>query len=244
MVVFLAITRVVIEGGVPTATASFIPQSAIVRLLGTTPLTHQSLIAMGMSFAWISDLRVCLLPFFAHSVRLADGVNMKRRKLPWIMMATMFVALVATTVTLFLLCYRDGGINLNSWFFVGGAQWAPRYAHRFIADPVTAENGALGARWACTASGGLFVGFLTFMRYRFVWWPLHPLGLPFVIPSWPAVAVVWLIKAHVLKYGGVRLFRKLKPVFLGLILGKFASAGCWFVADMCLNIVGHVLYNR
>ena len=244
LAIFLAITRVVIEGGVPTATASFIPQSAIPNLLGTSALTHQSLIAMGLSFAWISDIRVILLPFFAHCVRLADSVKMKRRKLPWIMMATMLVALVVTTITIFWLCYEAGGINLNSWFFVGGAQWAPKYAHRFITEPVTAAKSHLAARWACTAAGGGFVAFLTFMRYTFVWWPLHPLGLPFSIPSWPIVMIVWLLKALFLKYGGIRLYRRFKPFFLGLILGQFASAGCWFVIDIGFDVVGHVLYNR
>jgi len=243
--IFLAITRLVIEGGAPTAVAGFIPQWAIPRLIGTSVLTHQSILAMGMSFAWISDLRVFLVPFLAHSVRLADAVKMKRRRLPWLVMATMVVALVVTTITLFWLCYSEGGVNLNRWFFRGGgAQRAPKFAHEYIVRPISTGSRNFAGRWACTIGGGVFLGFLAFMRHRFLWWPLNPLGLPFIIPTWPVVMCVWIMKSLILKYGGVRLFRRLKPLFLGLILGKFASAGLWFIVDISTGVVGHVLYNR
>ena len=82
------------------------------------------------------------------------------------------------------------------------------------------------------------------MRYTFLWWPLHPLGLPFSIPGWTSVMLAWIVKSLILKYGGVKLFQKLKPLFLGLILGQFLSAGAWFLLDMVFAKYNHVLYNR
>lgn len=244
LAIFMAVTIVVIQGGVPTATASHIPQAVIPNLLGTSALTQSSIVAMGVSFTWISDIRVILLPFFAHCVRLADRVKMRRRNLSWIMMLTMFAGLVATTVTIFWLAYEAGGINLNHWFFVNNPQRGPRYAHEFITNPVTWQGDNMGARWAWTAWGGLAFAGLTFLRHRFVWWPLHPIGMPFMFPSWPVVMLTWMVKGLILKYGGVRLFAQLKPVFLGFILGQFGSAGTWFILDMLLGVVGHVIYNR
>jgi len=244
--IFIAVTRLAVEGGVPVAQTPYIPQSFIPRLIGTSALGSQSIVALGLCFAWISDVRVFLLPFFSHSVRIADAVKMKRRSLSWVMMGTVFVGLVVTTVTIFLLCYREGGINLNRWFFVGGAQWPPKYAYKFITQPVTAENGKFGIRWATTVGGGAFMAFLMLMRQRLIWWPLHPLGLPFNIAHWGWTSIIyaWAIKAVVLKYGGVRLFRHLRPAFLGLILGQFTSAGFWFVMDVITGVQsGHVLYN-
>ena len=46
---------------------------------------------------------------------------------------------------------------------------------------------------------------------------------------WLCVAIGWLVKAIILRYGGAVLFRKLKPVFYGLILGEFVTAGLWYV---------------
>ena len=244
-VIFLAITRLVIEGGVPTANASLIPQTAVVRLLGTSVLTPQSIVCMGLCFTWIADLRVIMLPFMAHGVRMADAVRMRRRSLPWLITVTTLVAMVVTTVVLFYLCYREGGINLNSWFFVGGGcKRSAQFAHHFITKPVTWDGGQVPALWGCVAAGGVSVAFLSIMRVTFTWWPLNPIGLPFWIPGWASVMVAWVIKFLVLKYGGVRLFRKLKPIFMGFILGQFLSAGTWFLIDMGSGVIGNVLYNR
>ena len=40
-----------------------------------------------------------------------------------------------------------------------------------------------------------------------------------------SVFLAWLIKAVVLRYGGVALFTSIRPFFLGLILGKCVGVG-------------------
>ena len=39
--------------------------------------------------------------------------------------------------------------------------------------------------------------------------------------------VAWLIKIVVLRYGGSSVYRRLIPLFLGLILGDFVTASAW-----------------
>jgi hypothetical protein len=41
-----------------------------------------------------------------------------------------------------------------------------------------------------------------------------------------------MIKASLLKYGGVRLYLALRPFFLGMILGQITCAGFWMVLDL------------
>jgi hypothetical protein len=230
---------------VPTATVGWIPQTAIPRLLGVSALTSQSIVALGLCFTWISDVRVILLPFFAHGVRLAEAVRMRRRSMPWIIMGATLAAMLASTIVLFSMCYAEGGINLNPWFFRGGGcTRSAAYAHQFITEKASGLPAMSGPRWSYTLIGAGVLSFLTFMRHRFLWWPLHPLGLPFTVPSWTTIGIVWALKALILKYGGTVLFRRLKPFFLGLVLGKFSSAGVWFIVDVAAGIFGHELYNR
>lgn len=80
------------------------------------------------------------------------------------------------------------------------------------------------------------MGFLMFMRYRFLWWPLHPLGFPLAESyplqlSWFSIFIAWLLKSIILKYGGVKLYRRLRPFFLGLVLGHICVAAFWLVVD-------------
>jgi len=48
-----------------------------------------------------------------------------------------------------------------------------------------------------------------------------------------------LIKASVTKYGGARLYRSLRPFFLGLTLGAFTSAGLWLIIDFFGGMSGN-----
>ena len=95
--------------------------------------------------------------------------------------------------------------------------------------------------WLFMGIGGTVMGALMWARHRFVWWPLNPLGYT-ISANWKtghilgAAFVAWLLKLLILKYGGPRMYRNLRPFFLGLILGEIVTAGAWLVADF---ITGH-----
>ena len=78
---------------------------------------------------------------------------------------------------------------------------------------------------------------LLYLRHRFLWWPIHPIGLPVggtyvMFFAWSSMALGWLAKWIVLRYGGITLFRRLRPFFLGMVLGQVSSAGLWMAVDL------------
>jgi hypothetical protein len=58
---------------------------------------------------------------------------------------------------------------------------------------------------------------------------------------WFSVFVSWLLKLLILKYGGLYLYRVLKPFFLGLILGEATAAGFWLVVDFLMGEKGNFI---
>ena len=90
---------------------------------------------------------------------------------------------------------------------------------------------------------------LLFLRHRFTWWPLHPIGFPiagtFAIVSydWFSIFLAWLLKSITMRYGGVRLYRALLPFFLGLVLGEFATACMWVFIDGYFGVEGNMIFN-
>ena len=86
---------------------------------------------------------------------------------------------------------------------------------------------------------------LTFLRYRIPWWPLHPLGLAITwsgmtVHSILSVFITWSIKAIVLKAGGVLMYRRTIPFFLGLMMGYALNVGISFLLDITyFNGHGH-----
>jgi hypothetical protein len=69
---------------------------------------------------------------------------------------------------------------------------------------------------------------LSALRARLPWFPLHPVGYAMAntlaYGQTPApFFIAWLVKSLVLRWGGMRLYRRSLPFFLGLILGDMAN---------------------
>ena len=68
---------------------------------------------------------------------------------------------------------------------------------------------------------------LTFLRYRFPGWPLHPIGLSLSAADNTAHLVMPFyrlgVQSIVMAVGGVNLYRRSKPAFLGLLVGYTAG---------------------
>ena len=95
--------------------------------------------------------------------------------------------------------------------------------------------------------GGAVMLLLTWLRQRFLWWPLHPIGFPIMTSwivdwMWFSVFFAWLIKVVVLKYGGAPLFSRTRNFFLGLIVGQVSTSGLFLVLDYFTGMVGNSIY--
>ncbi len=90
---------------------------------------------------------------------------------------------------------------------------------------------------AGVAAGALIAVGLGALRLRFSWWPFHPMGylasnvwgmqyfyMPFLVG--------WAGKVLVLRYGGLRLYRRAVPLATGLIVGDMLNRGVWVVVAL------------
>jgi hypothetical protein len=89
--------------------------------------------------------------------------------------------------------------------------------------------------------GFLLTGLLLFLRTRFFWWSLHPLGYALADDYsmqwfWASLFLSWLLKTITLGYGGIRTYRRVVPFFIGLILGEFVIGSLWSITGIVLGI--------
>jgi len=89
--------------------------------------------------------------------------------------------------------------------------------------------------------GAAAMWILTILHHRFAWWPIHPIGLPIAQAGptswyWFSIFLGWLFKRVIIWIGGIQLYRLARPMFLGMILGNFASGGFWFIVSMLTGI--------
>ena len=100
-------------------------------------------------------------------------------------------------------------------------------ANRTVVDP---------QKLAVWLFGAAEVVLLSAMRNWLAWWPLHPVGLAFqhtigVRVYGFSAFLAWMIKLIVLRLGGIGLYRRSQPLFLGLLIGYAAMIGISSVVD-------------
>ena len=89
--------------------------------------------------------------------------------------------------------------------------------------------------WFFLAGAGV-MAFLNLMRYRFVWWPFHPIGFALSgtalsrLTSF-TILVAWLLKLVMLKLVGASFYRKSRPFFFGMLIGYILAVAGGLVMD-------------
>ncbi len=243
MAIFLGLTRVVVEGGFAEAVAPTTASDMTVAVLGSPRLGPQGLMALALTYPYAADLRTHVMASTSHGLKVVeDSGGRLRGLLLWIMVAAA-VTLVAAIFYVMRLAYTIGGAGLHGWFFIDGPQMPYKWVTNLIDHPVPIKTSTIGLM----AGGAAFLAFLSFMRVRFLWWPLHPLG--FAIGSvwlmdqqWLCAFIAWVLKVLILRYGGLRYYRLMRPAFLGLILGQFTVNIIWIAVDTFTGSRGHEVF--
>ena len=106
----------------------------------------------------------------------------------------------------------------------------------WLSNPRSVDTAAIVAMiW------GLSFSFLmTLVRLNFIWWPLYPVGYAIsgtwaVNFFWFSVLISYLIKFSILRFSGLRAYRRAAPFFLGLILGEFMVGSLWGLMGVFLQ---------
>ena len=243
--IFIAITRIVVEGGMAACRAPFIAPNFMLYAVGTPALGAQGVTALGYTYGWSSDIRTFLMASIANALKLLDDERFgghKRRAFGCIA-AALLVSLVVSFYLMLKLAYQVGGVNIHSWFCLGANLLPFNMVTTVVSRPIDVTWGM----WSNMGIGAFTMGLLTVMRHKFLWWPLHPLGLTVAGSrvmdwTWFSIFLAWLVKVIALRYGGPKVYRALRPFFLGLVLGQFVSVGIWTIIDGINGMTDNMIF--
>ncbi len=242
-VTFIALTRATIQGGVPVSRAALVPQSFAATILGSRYIGPAGLTTLSMTFSWVADIRVFMMPFMAHAAKLWSEIRGRPRGFVSIIVVSIVVcAILATAITIYE-GYNEGAVWLSSWLFSGCPQQAYMFADNHIHNP----QGPSPSKMLFLGIGGAIMWGLTLLHYQLPRWPLHPLGFA-VGPTtpcqdlWFSIFFGWLTKLIVLHLGGYRAFRIGMMIFLGMILGQFTACGVWAIIDGIIGTTDNMIY--
>ncbi len=242
--IFLGLARLVAEGGLVFCRMPLTAQSMTMNALGNSAAAPHTITAMGLSFAWIGDPICTFMPAIANALRVPhDAKASGRGVMGAIVLAILASFATAIPFTLYM-AYTHGGYNFGTWLFGRGAQVPFEYVVHAFNSPVGVEWIKIG--WGVIGAALMCV--LTWLRYRFVWWPINPIGFPVGMVfkvRWVVLPIFlgWLCRWVVVSIGGANMVNRARPLFLGIMLGWFFGAGMSVVADAIFFFGnGHVIY--
>ena len=232
-VVLIGLTIVVSQGGLVKLRTPLIPPIFTVYTLGSSTILPPSITALAFSYAWIADLDANIMTAIAQCGKLGSMIKVHMRS---VFKAAVIAILVSAVVFVWYslyLGYRYGAFNQGGFIFGGGPQ-VP------FDSAVAKMKNIFGPDWkrlSFLGIGGIAGVGLNYMRYRFIWWPLSPLGFAVasVLPvrgSAFSIFLAWAIKGFILRFGGVKTYRRARPFFIGLVIGLFVGVGISFLVDM------------
>lgn len=168
-----------------------------------------------------------LIGYQTEGYRLARETQIRDRSMSWLLIIAMVVGFYVAIWTHLRAYYMYGSGGLAA---LGG--WGFGIARNEYEAVVGFTRGHAGPdpwRIGATSGGFVLTAVLMILRMIFLRFPLHPLayGMAGSYGSliWGSFFVVWLIKSIVFKLGGMATYKRLIPLFLGLALGHYFTAG-------------------
>ena len=224
-----------IQAGLYYLTTPVVSQAMTMMTLGTASIAPQGLVALGLTYSFFGDVQSIFMPSAAHAGRLHGTMRLGRRGLCAAIALAIAVGFALALANILYMGYDLGASNFNSWVYrvsSGAGVTTFNDVVAKIKDPAGFHTQKL----AFFGVGAAAMSLLTFLQYRFPWWPLHPIGLT-VASLWmvrniaAAIFFSWVAKSIIMRFGGYELYRRASPFFIGLILGHFLGVGISYFVD-------------
>jgi hypothetical protein len=211
----------------------------VLRLVGARPIGPASLALYSyLNMGYMLEPQNLPINFIMDSFRLVHSRRIRARAFPWAVAVAMVAVLIACCAGLLFTAYRHGGVSLECWPTTAVPTCAFRQFDTSLHSPENPDN---LLRLALLVGGAITLG-LSWLSAHYVWWPISPIG--FVIASvmhtnrdiWGSAFLGWLLATLIRRFGGLRLYRHLRPAFVGLIFGHYLTDAV--MAFICTTFFG------
>ena len=242
----IALTRLRVQAGLGCVHGPLTPQELMVMGFGSVNLGVQNLAILSHLHFMTGEMRgvISIMPSQIEGFKISESAKINARQISIAIMIGIVVALPFAYHAALRTIYKFGGNMLNSWRILEMPAQPFQTLSSMLQNPRPPDW--VGIEFV--ALGALFTAFLSFMRMRFFWWPFHPIGYAVAFTErtihwiWAPMLVGWLCKTLALRHGGVRTYKKMLPLFLGLILGDFFMGGFWGVIGLFSNAPGYLIF--
>lgn len=184
----------------------------------------------GTTWTDIRNSSAMEMPFMMQTFKLGSSIGLRRSHTAWLIFGAIVLAVLTCHISVPYILYHSGVDRLAPWPSRSGMNTVRGLAYHL------GHRGTMDAeKWTAVSSGGGIIAFLVIMRHAFIWWPLHPLGFVASLWGWPidrywfSILLGWSVKVVVIRYGGNKAYRALRPAAFGIILGLCFIMTLWML---------------
>jgi hypothetical protein len=166
-----------------------------------------------------------------HAAKLGDLIKGSPRRLLGAIVVTIVVGIGANILYTLHLSYLHGAFNFSDLPFTA---YPPRVYDGLVKQikeaPVMKPE-----RYALVGMGVVLFSVMSVLRYRFTWWPVNPMGM--IVPvghamhSTMSIFIAWAAKSIILRIGGIQLYNRCRPFFVGILAGYAMAVFLSFTVD-------------
>ena len=242
--IFLTLSWLVAQGGLLFIHHAFSTTQTLTVVEGTQGFNAPALgTAMIVEHVGWQDAREFMLPSLLNAQKAASELGQTVRALtPVLAISVVLAVIVSGAASIWLPYTHGGGSSLqNRWAYVNTPQIPYEWTTSIRQSPVRMSVSHV----ANVIGGALFVLMISLCRVRFPWFQLHPAGFLAagtwaMYTLWFSLMIGWFLKSCVLRFGGMYLYRRFLPAFLGLIIGDCLSAIAWTIVGLITH-TGYLL---
>lgn len=166
-----------------------------------------------------------------HIAKLAEMIEQEKGRLLPSVILTLVVGIGGTVALTLFLSYTHGAYNFNDFPFT---RYPPR-VYDALVKAIKEVPEYKPERYVFLGAGVFLFSAISFLRYRFTWWPLHQIGM--IVPvghamhSTMSIFIAWSAKAIILRIGGASLYQRSQPFFVGMLVGYGLAVFVSYLVD-------------
>lgn len=236
----VAVTRMRAELGPPVHDLHHAGADTMLpKIFGPTAFSRDEHIAFSFWWGFNRAYRGHTMPIGIESLKMAEVGKLGTRGMFFALCAAAVVGPLLGFWALLHLAYAYGAAGAvappNVMEIFGREAWTRYNNWTGIPEPPHFREGA------AVVVGFGFTLLLNLIRGRWIGFPFHPVG--YAIASswgmsvlWVPMLIAWVVKILILRYGGLGLYRKCVPFFLGVILGECLMGGFWNLSGIAREV--------
>jgi hypothetical protein len=210
-------------------------QSALINFAGTDRLKAmvgmQGLTALTTQYYLTRGYMPQLMAFMADAFKIGGQAKITTRRMGVLLLLAVIIGTGVSWWMHVSTSYQYGSNILEGGTTSGGTRVVlMRRAYEDLATWNIASEGPDRSRATAAIVGLVIVLAVAALRRAFLRFPLHPLGFLMCLTgggvnAWGPLASIVIVKGIILRLGGMRLYRRLIPLFIGMAIGDFFAAG-------------------